>query len=219
MATTTDVVRTRQLRGARPLIFGAVFVAGLVISSILTTTPEDLHERSDRFWALTRVRGMAAESFTDLGVMAKSADAVVVGRIVEIAKGREWVANPNEVDDPVFGESALARFATATILIEEVIGKTTYPVRDRIALEIFLPQDKLVPHLEDTLPLERSVFFLRNKGPEDSTDYYRLVNDEQGLVREFGGVSHTFGVENPMLARIEGGPFSELLAELRKLDS
>lgn len=162
---------------------------------------------------------MAAESFTDLGVMAKSADAVVVGRIVEIAKGREWVANPNEVDDPVFGESALARFATATILIEEVIGKTTYPVRDRIALEIFLPQDKLVPHLEDTLPLERSVFFLRNKGPEDSTDYYRLVNDEQGLVREFGGVSHTFGVENPMLARIEGGPFSELLAELRKLDS
>jgi hypothetical protein len=158
---------------------------------------------------------MAAESYSSLTDMEQSADAVVVGRIVDVREGRQWVANASEVDDLVFGEMAIARFANVTISVEEIIGGTLLPIGETVSLEIFLPEDGLIPSLQQTLPLERAVFFLRNKGPSDSTKYYTLVNDTQGLVREFAGVSHTMDVHDAMLHEIEGKPFTTLLATLR----
>lgn len=50
------------------------------------------HPRSDRFWSLTHLRAMQAETYESLPEMVLSSDAVIVGRIREIAPGREWRA-------------------------------------------------------------------------------------------------------------------------------
>ncbi len=156
---------------------------------------------------------LAAEHYESLAVMAKSSDAVVLGRMTAVEAGRQWTANAHRPDDPLFGETAIARFATVTIEVERIIGEPAYPVDGTIDLEVFLPVDGLIPRLEANLPRERALFFLRNKGPTDSIAFFRLVNDDQGIVREFGGVSHTLGGDDPLAVELDGVDFDELVAE------
>lgn len=58
----------------------------------------------------------------------------------------------------------------------------------QVDLEIFLPSDGLIEELRASAPTERAVFFLRTKA--DAPRFFRLVNDNQGLIREFDGTSH-----------------------------
>lgn len=197
------------------LVFATSVLAGAAASAALTESGD--HERSDRFWSLTRVRAMAAESYDTLTQMTLASDAIVVGRISAIAPGREWKANEDEWLDPEAADALLARFATVTLEIQDVIGGAVADASaGTVELEIFLPHDGLVPQLEATLPRERAVFFLRTKA--DAPEFFRLVNDSQGLIREFEGTSHMVGaVEGTFLAEIDGRPFGELLAQLRSI--
>lgn len=75
----------------------------------------------------------------------------------------------------------MARFAMATIQIEQVVGESSAHVPGgTVQLEIFLPRDGLLPELRTTAPSERAVFFLRSKA--DAPEFYRLVTDNQGLI-------------------------------------
>jgi hypothetical protein len=74
---------------------------------------------------------------------------------------------------------------------------------------------ELLDQLETQTPTERAIFALRNKGPEDSLEFFRLVNDSQGLVREFDGRAHVTSIDTPGFARLEGLPFDSVIEEFR----
>lgn len=194
------------------LVFAASVLVGSGASVALTGSD---HQRSDHFWSLTHVRAMATESYDSLAAMALSSEAVIVGRIGEIAPGREWRANEAEWLDPDLADPLMARFATVTIEIEQVIGTVSADASaGTVELEIFLPRDGLLQELRATAPRERAVFFLRTKA--DAPDHFRLVNDNQGLIREFDGKSHVVGAtEGSFLAEIDGLPFEQLVAQIR----
>jgi hypothetical protein len=178
---------------------------------------EDAHSRSDNFWSLTAVDGMAAEDYATFAEMVKSADAVIVGQIVSVTKGRESVADAALIGDPDVGDRAMARFAKVTIEIEQIIGGSLYPLGRLIDMEVYLPREDTLPLLEASIPIERALFALRNKGPEDSIDFYRFVNDEQGLIRDFGGSAHLLAHDLPVgFTELEGQTFSQSIREARE---
>lgn len=201
-------------------VAAAAFVGGLTASlTVLGRAGSEVAGHSDRFWSAATVRGMAAESFDTLDDLARSADLVIVGRVNDVQPGREWVAIPEYVDDPVFSEVAYARFATVTIDIEQIIGRVLSPLPDRsvVKLEVFLSRPDTLTIVQKNIPGERSIFFLRNKGVTDSIDFYRFTNDDQGLLREFDGrirISPTG--EDHFLSHLDGESFDKALDAVTK---
>jgi hypothetical protein len=160
---------------------------------------------------------MPAEDYPDLSSAVKAADAVVVGRIARVAKGREWVANEAIIGDPDVGDRAYARFAAATISVEEVIGGTSYELGGELTLELYLPRAETLAALLETVPTERALFVLRNKGPKDTIEAYRLVNDEQGLIRDLGGAGHLMAHDLPTgFTELEGKSFQSIISVARE---
>jgi hypothetical protein len=69
--------------------------------------------------------------------------------------------------------------------------------------------------LEKSVPRERGMYFLRNKGPKDSVDFYRFTNDAQGLLREIDGrVRIAPHGETHFLTELDGVPFDVVLANV-----
>jgi hypothetical protein len=203
-------------KGLIPAAVVAAFLVGLWGGSYSAATSDPV-QRSNRFWAVSAVDGMAAEDYQSLEAISKSADLVVIGQVAKVSPGREWVANPSYVNDPVMKEFALARFATITITIERIIGPVNSPLPDKknLSLEAFLPYPDAFKDLESNVPKERGLYFLRNKGPDDSVDFYRFTNDEQGLLREIDGhvvVSPTG--ESHYLSHLAGALFDDVVAQV-----
>lgn len=132
------------------------------------------------------LRGTAAEEYASVAELANEADLVVVGRIAGIERGRELVAAPEFVNDPVVGDIALVRFALATIEVERTLTKGVVP-NPTLEVEILILRWDQVTDLRTRLPNERALFFLHHKEAEADGRYYRLVSIEQGLIgSEFG---------------------------------
>ncbi len=190
-------------------------------SALPECPPADDHARADCFWALVRVEGMDAEVFGSLEEAARSADLVVVGRITEVTKGREWVANPAYLDIPELADVAYARFATAWIEPEAVLGSPRVPVqRDRVPLELDLLQADLLPELVANVPRERAIFFLRDKADHGAAagEYFRFTNVNQGLIREFDGRVETLQTgPDQFLSQLRGQPFGDVIARLKAI--
>jgi len=167
------------------------------------------------------VEGVDAEVFGSLEESARSADLVVVGRITEVTKGREWVANPAYLDIPELADVAYARFATAWIEPEAVLGSPRLPVPlDRIPLELDLLQADLLPELVANVPRERAIFFLRDKADHGAApgEYFRFTNFDQGLIRELDGRVETFPTgPDQFLSRLSGQPFGDVVARLKAI--
>ena len=198
------------LAGVTSFVLSFALAAGVIAGNQLVA-------RSDRFWAVGAVRAMSAEHYESLEDQARSADLVVVGKVQSIEAGREWVAVPELVDDPLYGEYAIARFATVKISIETIVGPVRSPLPDHsvVDLEVFLPTADSLATLRENFPEERALYFLRNKGPKDSVDFYRFTNDEQGLLREFDGRIRTAPAgETHFLTRLNGMRFDEVLASV-----
>lgn len=173
--------------------------------------------RSNLFWSAMTVNGMSAESYDSLETLAESADLVVVATVETVERGREWVAIPEYVDDPVLSDGAIARFATVTLSIEQIVGPVRTPLADRssVRLEAFLARADTLEIIQDNLPRERAIFFLRNKGQKDSVDFYRFTNDGQGLLRDFDGrVQIAPTGEDHFLTHLDGERFEDVLAKV-----
>jgi hypothetical protein len=195
------------------------FVLGaLLATSIMSGRLQDEHARSDLFWRLVSPNAMAAESYETPREMAAEADLVVVGKIEKVENGREWVANPDLLKDPIGVERAYARFALLTVRVEEVLGQSSFEPSDgTVPVEVYLNTGEVLDQLLDLKPDGRAIFALRNKGSTDSTKYFRLVNDTQGLVREFGGKAHLSSADelSSGFAELEGMPFSKVADLMR----
>jgi len=196
-----------------------VFVVGVALGGAASGAFNESggHERSDRFWSLAQVRGMPAEWYDSLTSMALAADAIVVGRVGLVTQGREWRPNDAEWSEREPLDPLMARFANLTVETWDVIG--TLPPRasaSEIVIEMFLREADLLPMLQAAVPRERAVFFLRSKA--DAPEFFRLVNDEQGLIRDIGGESHVVGAsDSRMLVEVNGLPFDQLLGQLRSI--
>lgn len=110
-----------------------------------------------------------------------------------------------------------ARFGDVEVSIEQIVGSVEAPLPDRtrVNMEVFLVESEALAELRSNIPEERAIYFLRNKGPADSVDFYRLTNDEQGLLREFNGrvrIAPHGGTH--FLTRLDGERFDEVLARV-----
>lgn len=170
----------------------------------------------NEFIAPLQLRGMAAEEYADLTDLAKGADLVVVGRIADIERGRELVAAPDFIDDPVVGDIAYARFAVAKIEVERSLTKGLQ-VRSAVEVEILIRTWDQVSALQKQLPNERALFFLHHKSAEADGRYYRLVNVHHGLIGSTGGAAVVPGRDvdgNGFLAALEGRSFDDVVAQV-----
>jgi hypothetical protein len=138
--------------------------------------------------------------------MTTSADAVVVGRVVNISPGRVF-GEPG--DQVIYGNGALQ--------IDRIVWDTQRSLLpDSINLEVMLPDAGVDAALRGSLPTSPGVYFLRNKGVSAAqagyaleaqlanAPYWRLVSS-QGLLENVAG-----SVEAPVVPAEEGGFPSDL---------
>ena len=80
--------------GARRFLVVALALAGIYVVNSVAAADDvsSRHRASDQFWGLTRLRADEVESFDSLEEMTKSADAVVVGHVVDTGPSRSFRA-------------------------------------------------------------------------------------------------------------------------------
>lgn len=212
---STEMIRSRLSTVSVRGLLVASFVVGLAAAPVVTSALGE-RDRSDRFWNASAVRGMAAEEFDSLGSMAQSSDLVVVANIESVERGREWIINKAFASDPDRSELGWARFATARLSVVQILGTPRVPIpAEGLLLEIYLPRPDTLDALISNRPGEQAIFFLRNKGAEDDPRFFRFVNDEQGLLREFdGSVAVTPFAESDFLRHLDGASFGEVIRHI-----
>lgn len=173
----------RRFASLRLVRLGLIVVIALLVAQVVRAPrPGGWTE----FVSPLLLRGTAAEEYGSVTELANGADLTVVGRISGIERGRELIAAPDFVKDPVVGDIALVRFALATIEVERTLTKGV--VADPILeVEILILRWDQVADLQKRLPNERALFFLHHKVAEANGRYYRLVSVEQGVVGSEGG--------------------------------
>jgi len=168
------------------------------------------------FWLQVSPGGVALEVYGSLDDLAREADAVVVGRAIDIDFGRE-----------IPGDSSGSAFGTLTIeVVDAIIGELADGTA--IKVEFFMSDARLYPRFAARLPAERVILFLRNKGleaqrlgqdpsgPLAGFDYYRVVGP-QGYLRDSNGlVEPPIDAADPWLAGLRGSSFDGMMVLLRQ---
>ena len=142
------------------------------------------------------------EAAGSLEEMAASADAVVVGRIADVAPGR------------TFGEARPLHYGAATIEVSSVLsGRVPGSDAGRLTLEVPLfDGSDGISQLERTEGLE-AVFFLRAKSDEG---FYRLTNFGAVVANENG---RSITTDGPAAIReLAGLGFDDVVARIGALD-
>lgn len=203
-----------------------LIAAALVVwtsASMAGVASTSQRDASDRFWArVTPQSALEAEHYESLSDMTASADAVVLGRIVEVLPGRVF---GNPASYPV---GAAASYATAIVEVTDVLSGD--PGARTLQLELLLPDAEVLADLQAALPRERAVYFLRNKGHEaallglppnvqaNERPFFRLVNTRAVLRDIDGNVAAPVSADEGFLLELDGTPFSDLLATLRDVE-
>lgn len=203
--------RTRPV--AIALIALAILASLVAYPLIAITSPVPPSD----FWGSVGSAYDEVEHFTSVAGMAHASDAVVLGTIENIEKGR------------VFGdEGDSVTYAAATVRISRLLsGSLPEEYSQRLILEIMLPMDTPLEVVKGLLPENRSVFFLRSKAVDaarygytpqvqaDEHPYYRLVV-QRGVISEVQGLATAPGWTDSadFMSDIEGRPFEEIVSEL-----
>jgi hypothetical protein len=209
---------TRALRrvgtSSRAAIVTVVVVASVlgIAAGTAIGQPQADASRSDRFWQALYVRASQAEHYDGLEEMARSADVVVVGRIERIGVGR------------TIGVSYPITLAELTVVVDVAVKGAESG--DRLALEMILPRPDRIGALQDSIPSERALFFLRDKYQlvkgEDLTEEekarergrFAFVNDQQGIIRDLAGTARVLpgaALEDQFPAPLDGEDFKTVL--------
>jgi hypothetical protein len=156
-------------------------------------------------WADTFVEALELDHFATLSEMTRGSDAVVRGRVVGVTPGRS------------FGEAGHAlHYAAVTIAVDEAVAGTL-PPRHATQLTLEVPlyggADMIDP-LRASLPVEESLFFLRNKGAAEA-DYYRLVV-MRGVIVNRDGRAEVLPGDEDFLGTLDGTDFDGLVAQVRE---
>lgn len=195
---------------------GAVLAVAALLLWTVGAGSANEHQRSDAFWTAAYVRALEVEHYETTAALIEAADAVVVGRIADAVPGRVF-GDPSE---------AAAFYVSATLQIDEVL-RGDLSEGTAVTLELLVPREEEMPGMVASVPTERTIFFLRNKGAEARTlglpvdvqaaeaPFYRLVMLTSYL-REFDGAVHVgLGTEDEFLLALEGKNFDALVDQLR----
>lgn len=201
----------------------AVIAAGASFASDRET--QATRARSDHFWGLLAVNGSPMAHFDTLAAMAKEADIVVVGRIVRVTPGRE-VRDLGAEAEGSAREDASVYFADATLMVDEAIKGTP---GDAVKLQLLLPYPDVLDMVQQDLPTERGIYFLRDMGAYFAAEYPEssLVStldgvfdfvSPQGLIRDLNGtVGVTADEGDEFLHAMTRRAFSDVLDEARQV--
>jgi hypothetical protein len=157
-------------------------------------------------WADTLVQATELERYDSLAAMTRGADAVVVGRIVDIAAGRSF---GGATGHPL-------HYAAVTVAVEEVAAGAL-PGRHGATFTLEVPLfagAESLDALRASLPPDESLFFVRNKGGADS-DFYRLVIQRAAIVNRDGAAEVAPG-DDDFLDALGGASFEEVLEAVRR---
>jgi hypothetical protein len=169
-------------------------------------------------WDAASVDATEIESYTSLNEMAAAADAVVRGRIVDVAPGR------------VFGSDSAVplHYAAATLRVDEVLrGSLPAADAEQLTLEIPLFDGPAAIDGLRAAAWEESIFFLRNKGvsarearapigvQRTEAQFYRLVVFRAVIVNQGGLATVPAGEGHPFLSALDGFPFVDVVELVR----
>lgn len=197
MSRTRAFIRTGTLMGLA-VIAGTTF-------SLVTQPGMSAHD----FWANLYFDGVMAENFETLADMAKSSDVVVTGRITALEKSRSWVAAPE------LGDDGVAFYAKATVRVDEVLaGSFVAGEGGALGVEIFLINWPKLSEMAASLPPERVMLFLRRQSDTD-TPLYRVVNVEQGYLRDLEHVEPPIGATEPWVVALHGRAFADVVSDVK----
>lgn len=190
------------------------------LASQVAATPGIVFSPDD-FWSLATPGEGSIEAYGSLAEITVASDLVVVGHPIGIVQGRDIVVD-EELDE-------VARYATISLAIDEVVGGTVAPPKAGVVLvEVFLgADDELYPQYSESLVNETVLLFLRNKAAEavalraplreGDELHYRIVSQE-GYFRNVDGV--VVGPNNdklPWLQELSGTEFDVLVERVRAI--
>jgi hypothetical protein len=170
-------------------------------------------------WPGSSVQATEVERFASLGDMARSADAVVRGRVVAVTPGRSFGGATGH---------ALS-YASVTLRVDELLGGSL-PAGSAGEVTLEVPLFGGPGRLASAGPTEEGVFFLRNKGtsaaaaglpPEiqqREAAYYRLVVLNAAVIDD-AGTAVVAGGEHRFLAALNGRSFDEVVDTVRAAGS
>lgn len=166
------------------VLFAVSITIGWTVGRSGTTKSDSAH--ADAFWGAVHVDAIEAPIPATLNDLVRDSDAVVIGRVVDVERGREWVAalNLNPAAADMAGE-AVARFATVRVAIES--GLAGAKLGPSVALEVFLPTANSLETLRAEMPHGRAMFFLHRKVEPGLDDTYRLVAQSASFFLDVGG--------------------------------
>lgn len=185
-------------------IIGIAVVAGAAFG-LGTQRPHN----SDDFWRAVAFEGVMAENFESLKEMANSSDVVVTGHLLKLEESRSWVALPE------LGDDGVAFYAKASVRVDEVLaGAYAADSAGNLGVEIFLTDWRKLPDLAGSMPTEQVLLLLRRQ-PDTKLPLYRIVNIQQGYLRDVGRVETPIGVTEPWLLDLDGRAFADVVADVR----
>ncbi len=167
---------------------GTVFAVSLTLGLVLGGPASNKSDsaRADAFWGAVHVNAIEAPVPTTLDELMNDSDAVVIGRVIRVERGREWVAAVNlEPAAADMAVEAMARFATVTVAIESPLAGAK--LGTSVALEVFLPTPGSLEDLKAEIPQGRAMFFLHRKLDPGLDGVYRLVGEQASFFLDDGG--------------------------------
>lgn len=200
-----------RLRGLVIVSVFAFFASIAFVGLRNASEPVGTH---DDFWSVVRLSG-TGESYDSLAEVSKRADLIVIGRIVAIERGREWLAIPDLAGDRVYDDVAHARLAKATLKVERVVGGGS--LADPLEVEFSVITWDQLPLLQRSIPAERSLFFLHRKLPPDDSRYFRLLVLDDGVIRDVNGIAVPLSSDTIVGGEVAGRDFDTLVGDVSAL--
>ena len=178
------------------------FLAGILLLGLTT--------------GVARAEVEEVEHFESLEAITAGSDAVVLGHVVDVQPGR------------VFSGCG---YAAATLQVDSLLaGTLPPPSRDQLTLEYFGFCGDMAD-VEQAIPSEPGVFFLRNKGVdtqmfrpdapaaeiETESHFWRTVILAGTVINQNGTVEVPETLNAPFLADLRGLPFDAFVSEVRTI--
>lgn len=194
----------------RLLQYASVGVVGLLLGTLASQTASS---RPDAFDPVRLAAAAYMEGFDSVGAIARSADLVVVGTLVDISRSRS-----------IDVQGDIVHFASYVIAVDEVLAGSRL---DRsggqtISLEFVLPDgttDSQLAEVDSQLPAHQSLFFLRSKGRIgdgrlglENFEYYYMPTPDSVLTFTGGSVEAPYSDDHDFALREDSRRFKSFRA-------
>jgi hypothetical protein len=206
-----------------PWLIVLIVASVLLAASLVAST----RQASEDWWRHFSIRGSEVEQYGDLETMVRSSDAVVIGTITRVAKGRVFGAR----NDTSTAYETQVQYAAVTVSVRDLpAGDLSASDRQELTLELIAGTPSFDLSVLQ-LPAEDTIFFLRNKGQEarrlglsvaaitEEEHFYRLVIGSAALRIFNDRVAPVFPTDDSFLMALDGSPFASVRRRITEADA